>query len=396
MICPNCGKELPEDKKFKFCIYCGQPLAAEPAVNEMPAPAAETPVVEPETPIDDAPSEAAVCEDTAATAEEQPAEQEASEAEEPEIPAEMPEIPQAPVCEEPEVPDFYVPAAEEPEQPEFIPPYEPQQTVPPYAPVQDPAEVRKAEKAAKKAEKEARRAAQQAARAQENAEGRQSGGQGHAKYIVPIVVLAVLTVTLGVLFALAGVRIHNDNLDIATMENIFQEQEEAIEDGNDIIDMLNQDVSDLTAELSEKDRDLADSEAEIQELEEKLSLKSDELDSMLADIGAKADGYDLICQAAEEHGFGYGSENFRVDSGVIVVSMQDADPAELTLWTTWETGATVYMNYDSKVVTLDFASDEWNDTVGVTVQPNSVGTCVATFTNTENDEAFNVLIIVTE
>ena len=51
MICPRCGEESPSGGDMRFCMHCGEPLAAEEDPTQEPLPGEEAagPAVEPQT-----------------------------------------------------------------------------------------------------------------------------------------------------------------------------------------------------------------------------------------------------------------------------------------------------------------------------------------------------------
>lgn len=93
---------------------------------------------------------------------------------------------------------------------------------------------------------------------------------------------------------------------------------------------------------------------------------------------------------------GYASENFHLNTGVVVLSSNDA-PHRITLTAHWDKGGTVrYSNTNMPVAYVSIDNDEWYTSTPVTISPLSKGVNIVTFSNSADSDTFKLLIIVTD
>lgn len=129
---------------------------------------------------------------------------------------------------------------------------------------------------------------------------------------------------------------------------------------------------------------------------------SNNLETEIADLEAKitdlkkiSNNYNLIISKSRGKKFGYASNNFMADTGVIIVR-KTSRYYKFTLTADWSGGGTVNIRYSSSAAYISFDNDEWTNSTTASVIPRHEGVCVATFSNDVDENTFSVLIIVTD
>ena len=196
--------------------------------------------------------------------------------------------------------------------------------------------------------------------------------------------LLAAVIVLAVLFAAAaaaGVYLYLQNTEAA----------EALTARDVTIAQLETDAADLEGKLTDANAVLDELAAELTAQEDAAAL----LEEQLTAAAPKAEAYDLLCAELPAGSFGTGSENFKVDQGIVVVALDETEKT-ITLTANWEEESIIDVAYSSQAAGLMFPAEEWVTTATLTVVPQEVGLTVATFTNDKNEETFKVLLLVTE
>jgi len=108
----------------------------------------------------------------------------------------------------------------------------------------------------------------------------------------------------------------------------------------------------------------------------------------------KAEMFDLLCMDLRSGNIGWGSEDFRVSEGIILLSK--GTTKYIDLFTQGESPQTVNFYTINDCCTVDIKANSWINSTKVSITGHSVGVNVALFSNTANSDTFKVLIIVTE
>ena len=129
---------------------------------------------------------------------------------------------------------------------------------------------------------------------------------------------------------------------------------------------------------------------EINDLREQTSSDAKEIAAL-----SEKDKYfsDLMKVLSSEEKWGYATENFHVDKGVMVID-RFGGMQELKLFSTYYTTFTFEVS-DTNVCIAKWSDEDWiNKDTSVFVTPVSAGYATITFTNDLYDTSFKVLVIV--
>lgn len=181
------------------------------------------------------------------------------------------------------------------------------------------------------------------------------------QYIRPLRVVGTITITLLLLITACSLT-YNSYLRNQYQEDILslQKQLDELESRNTA---LVSEVFDISRELDEKT--------------------------------VKSDYYDHICENLSSGNIGYASSNFCTNKSIIFVSKREHNK-KIKLTANWPEGGEVSVDYSSDAAELFFDDDSWTTSTQLTVKPIKTGVVVVTFSNTEDNNKFKILIVVTE
>lgn len=166
--------------------------------------------------------------------------------------------------------------------------------------------------------------------------------------------------------------------------------------GYEYYELYNENVSNLGTISSNK--------ARIGSLERDVSAKNQEISDLrsldeentktIAELTKTSDYHkDLLKILGSETSWGYATENFHVDKGVMVLK-RFGGMHELKLYSTYYTTFSFEVS-DTSVFVARWSDDEWiNKDTTVFITPVSAGFATLTFTNDLYDTSFKVLVIV--
>ena len=149
-------------------------------------------------------------------------------------------------------------------------------------------------------------------------------------------------------------------------------------------------IRDNKARIGSLERDV---DAKNQEIGDLRALDEDNTET-IAELSEKADYHkELMKVLASEESWGYATENFHVDKGVMVLK-RFGGMHELKLYSTYYTTFTFEVS-DTSVCIAKWSDDEWiNKDTTVFITPVSAGYATLTFTNELYDTSFKVLVVV--
>lgn len=118
----------------------------------------------------------------------------------------------------------------------------------------------------------------------------------------------------------------------------------------------------------------------------------DELSEMQAELDTYKEEFGYI-----EELFGFGSENYFAEQGVVVLSLSEgAQPLEICFKKNGSVSYHIDEAYEDGI-SARWSEDGFSDNkVDIILTPKAVGVYQVSFTNKTNDDHFNVLTIVTE
>lgn len=117
--------------------------------------------------------------------------------------------------------------------------------------------------------------------------------------------------------------------------------------------------------------------------------------TLINSIQKKADYYDTLCEELKTGNIGFVSKNFQASEHIIVVRTNERD-RKFKLTANWSGGGTVSYECSSSAATVSFDKDSWSVSTPITIHPVREGVCVITFSSSETEETFKVLIVVTD
>ena len=183
-------------------------------------------------------------------------------------------------------------------------------------------------------------------------------------------------IIFGILFAISFALLVYFIVQYSALSEENNENLDLIHNGKIHIYSLEQDISSKAEEISGLETELESAESERDILLEKQEY-SEELLEVLA----------------SEKSWGYATENFHVDKGVMVLD-RFGGMQELKLYSTYYTTFTFELS-DSEVCIAEWSDEEWiNKDTTVFITPVASGYATLTFRNDHYESSFKVLIIV--
>ena len=164
-----------------------------------------------------------------------------------------------------------------------------------------------------------------------------------------------------------------------------------LDQANDTIAQKEYTVDELRDNKTQLEATVDALEDRVDELEATVILRDETIQALTKDSKA----YDAIVSGMGSGKAGYGADNFYVNDSVVVVKKGD-NSQKIKLTAQWDSGATVTISYSSSAAKLSFDTDGWERDTMLSVKPNAPGVTIATFTNSADNNTFQVLIIVTE
>lgn len=144
-------------------------------------------------------------------------------------------------------------------------------------------------------------------------------------------------------------------------------------------------VTDLEQQVKTKDSTIATQKSTITTQKNKI-----------AELEGKADYYDEICSFLSRGNIGYAADNFKSSESIILVRKGETN-RKFTLTAYWSNGGTVSTSYSSFLVAgISYDNDNWSRSTTMTINPQSEGISIVTFTNNVDSKTFKIMIIVTD
>ncbi len=157
-------------------------------------------------------------------------------------------------------------------------------------------------------------------------------------------------------------------------------------------------------QLKQKGLQLEQALGENDSLQDEIKVKEEKIKSLQADIKTlqskeqsqkqKVDSFDAIVQVAQHSTLSSTSSHFYVDRYIIV--MKPNSTASLKLTANWSYGGTVHSSTSARgTAYVTFNDNSWYNSVYLTVHSGTSGVATLHFSNTADNIAFDVLVIVT-
>lgn len=168
-------------------------------------------------------------------------------------------------------------------------------------------------------------------------------------------------------------------------------------------------IEELSKKLSEKNTELSQKDAELSRKDEELNIKSTEISdknntissqeatinsqkNKISSLQTKADYFDSISSALKSGNIGYAASNFNCSQSIILV--KKGETKKITLTANWSNGGTVTISYSSYAAYVDFDQNNWTYSTTLSIEGNSSGISVVTFSNNVDSKTFKIIIIV--
>lgn len=156
-------------------------------------------------------------------------------------------------------------------------------------------------------------------------------------------------------------------------------------------------IDDNEIRMAQLEREADAKNREIEDLKEELAHVSEELDAVAEEGTEYADAavllMDLLEYIGSEESWGYCTENFHADKGIMVIDRMSGKQ-ELRIFSTYYTTFTFEVSDDS-VIDAQWSDKEWTEKeTQIYITPKDYGICTVTLTNELYDNSFSVLVIV--
>ena len=156
-------------------------------------------------------------------------------------------------------------------------------------------------------------------------------------------------------------------------------------------------INDNEIRLAQLEREADAKNAEIKDLEEELAIVNEELDAVIEAGVEYADAavflMDLLDYIGSEDSWGYCTENFHADKGIMVIDRMGGKQ-ELRIFSTYYATFTFEVSDDS-IIEAKWSDKEWTEKeTQIYITPKDYGISTVTLTNDLYDNSFSVLVIV--
>ncbi len=149
-------------------------------------------------------------------------------------------------------------------------------------------------------------------------------------------------------------------------------------------------LAQLEREADAKEKELEDLKAELAAIDEELALAIED-----RDLYEEASGilYELLEFMKTEDSWGYCTENFHADKGIMVIDRMSGKQ-ELRIFSTYYATFTFEVS-DSSIIDVKWSDKEWTEKeTQIYITPKDYGIATVTLTNDLYDNSFSVLVIV--
>lgn len=163
------------------------------------------------------------------------------------------------------------------------------------------------------------------------------------------------------------------------------------------LETVREDLNQATVSLEEKDKTIDKLEKEkdrITTQRDGYKTKAEYFDTVSSFLqGANDDAGNKLLQALNGSNTGYAADNFKIDRNIILVNKGTTTKLNLTAY--WYTGGNVKISYSpAGIADISFDNNSWGTTTSLTVKGVKAGITKATFTNDQDSNKFNIMIIV--
>ncbi|MBR2041168.1 MAG: hypothetical protein IJ945_02230 [Oscillospiraceae bacterium] len=149
--------------------------------------------------------------------------------------------------------------------------------------------------------------------------------------------------------------------------------------------------------LAQLEREADAKDSELEDLEEELALVNEELALAIEDRDLYEDASEIFFELLDfmktEDSWGYCTENFHADKGIMVIDRMSGKQ-ELRIFSTYYATFTFEVSNDS-VIDVKWSDKEWTEKeTQIYITPKDYGIATITLTNDLYDNSFSVLVIV--
>ena len=159
------------------------------------------------------------------------------------------------------------------------------------------------------------------------------------------------------------------------------------------LEQKNGEITSLEESVEKKEKEIQAKENRIDELNEKIS----ELEKNMSDSEEKVEFYDdLWFTFSDQESYGYASNNFRVNDGIVVLK-RGGNKKTITLTANFSDYVEIDSDINGISADLEWNEDEWSgSTTTLSIIPSRIinGVTTITFSNSINNKSFKVLVIV--
>lgn len=222
--------------------------------------------------------------------------------------------------------------------------------------------------------------------------------KGHGGFIAAIIILAVFVAAFATFGVLAFLEIREDRANIEDLKADISDREAEIES---VQDAANEENKSLRAEINDYEDDIADLHDQLDEKDNiiyELQENVDEMSSATEDLEPIMQQYNDVFNYSEDCGFGWSSENFHATGSIALLSLSENPTLDFNLLFSLETDRAITVRWEKSNDCINIACNSENIIAETpfTITAVEKGIAIVQFTNDYNDEAFNIMVVVTD
>lgn len=182
----------------------------------------------------------------------------------------------------------------------------------------------------------------------------------------------------------------------AHYEDLYRSESAQCAEAEQMLAAANTRLSEIQSERETLDKALGNVSSSLDEAEQNQEKLKGELESVERQLNRTQDALDAVQQELYKLGrgeYGYASENFYADRGIMTLNPNEK--GNFSVYGAYAFPTTYFLESDTSAGLESDWDYQWNGNyTGVTVTAQFPGSYVLTFTNSNNSETFDVLIVV--